>query len=98
MHASVNMGCQGESGPGKIHEVILVILHLRFIPCYLMTFPADYDKFTIPSRVRKYFTIRIYRRANITHKPTSSFGGYFSSVTESINKVQNLPQSLISLV
>ena len=24
MHASVNMGCQGKSGPGKIHEVILV--------------------------------------------------------------------------
>ena len=24
MRASVNMGCQGESGPGKIHEVILV--------------------------------------------------------------------------
>ena len=26
IHASVNMGCQGKSGPGKIHEVILVIL------------------------------------------------------------------------
>ena len=26
MHASANMGCQGKSGPGKIHEVILVIL------------------------------------------------------------------------
>ena len=25
MHASVNMGCQGKSGPGKIHEVILVL-------------------------------------------------------------------------
>ena len=24
MHASANMGCQGKSGPGKIHEVILV--------------------------------------------------------------------------
>ena len=24
MHASVNGGCQGKSGPGKIHEVILV--------------------------------------------------------------------------
>ena len=24
MHASVNVGCQGKSGPGKIHEVILV--------------------------------------------------------------------------
>ena len=24
MHAAVNMGCQGKSGPGKIHEVILV--------------------------------------------------------------------------
>ena len=24
MYASVNVGCQGESGPGKIHEVILV--------------------------------------------------------------------------
>ena len=24
MHASVNMGYQGKSGPGKIHEVILV--------------------------------------------------------------------------
>ena len=24
MHASVNMGCQGKSGPGKIHEMILV--------------------------------------------------------------------------
>ena len=29
MHASVNMGCQGKSGPGKIHEVILVHLKLR---------------------------------------------------------------------
>ena len=46
-----------------------------------MTFPVDYDKFTIPSKVRNYFTIRIYKKANITHKPTSSFGGYFSSVT-----------------
>ena len=25
MHASLNVGYQGESGPGKIHEVILVI-------------------------------------------------------------------------
>ena len=24
MHANVNVGCQGKSGPGKIHEVILV--------------------------------------------------------------------------
>ena len=24
MHASVNVGCQGKGGPGKIHEVILV--------------------------------------------------------------------------
>ena len=24
MHASVNVGCQGKSGPGKIHKVILV--------------------------------------------------------------------------
>ena len=24
MHASVNVGCQDKSGPGKIHEVILV--------------------------------------------------------------------------
>ena len=24
MHASVNVGCQGRSGPGKIDEVILV--------------------------------------------------------------------------
>ena len=46
-----------------------------------MTFAVDYDKFTILSKVRNYFTIRIYRRANITHKPSSSVGGYFSSVT-----------------
>ena len=26
MHASVNVGCQGKGGPGKIHEVILVLL------------------------------------------------------------------------
>ena len=26
MHASVNVGCQGKSGPNKIHEVILVII------------------------------------------------------------------------
>ena len=31
MHASVNMGCQGKSGPGKIHEVILVVLNFIFI-------------------------------------------------------------------
>ena len=31
MHASVNMGCQGKSGPGKIHEVILVNLNIIFI-------------------------------------------------------------------
>ena len=24
MYASVNVGCEGKSGPGKIHEVILV--------------------------------------------------------------------------
>ena len=46
-----------------------------------MTFPVDYDKFTILSKVRNHFTIRMFRRANITHKPTPSFGGYFSSVT-----------------
>ena len=46
-----------------------------------MTFPVDYDKFTILSKVRNHITIRIFRRANITHKPTFSFGGYFSSVT-----------------
>ena len=28
MHASVNVGCQRKSGPGKIHEVILVQLKL----------------------------------------------------------------------
>ena len=26
MHASVNVGCQGKSGPGKIHEEILVFI------------------------------------------------------------------------
>ena len=31
MHASVNMGCQGKSGPGKIYEVILVE-ELRTVP------------------------------------------------------------------
>ena len=30
MHASVNMGCQGKSGPGKIHEVILVTNGVEF--------------------------------------------------------------------
>ena len=33
MHASVNMGCQGKSGPGKIHEVILVFF-VSYL-CYL---------------------------------------------------------------
>ena len=28
MHASVNVGCQCKSGPGKIHEVILVLFVL----------------------------------------------------------------------
>ena len=46
-----------------------------------MTFPVNYDKFTILSKVQNYITIRIFRRANITHKPTFSFGGHFSSVT-----------------
>ena len=44
-----------------------------------MTFPVHYDKFTIPSAELLYD--KIYRRSNITHKPTSRFGGYFSSVT-----------------
>ena len=26
MHASLNVGYRGKSGPGKIHEVILVII------------------------------------------------------------------------
>ena len=30
-HASVNVGCQGKSGPGKIHEVILVIIIIIII-------------------------------------------------------------------
>ena len=36
MHASVNVGCQGKSGPGKIHEVILVALEAvnRDLPKY----------------------------------------------------------------
>ena len=46
-----------------------------------MTFSVDYNKFTILSKVRDRFTIRIFRRANIAHKPTFSIGGYFSSVT-----------------
>ena len=29
MHVSVNVGCQGKSGPGKIHEVILVFFFAR---------------------------------------------------------------------
>ena len=28
-----------------------------------MIFPVDYDKFTIPSEVQIYFTIRIFRRS-----------------------------------
>ena len=28
MHASVNMGCQGKSSPGKIHEVILIFSNI----------------------------------------------------------------------
>ena len=36
----------------NIYE-FLILLHLRFIHCYLMTlFPVDYDKFTILSKVR----------------------------------------------
>ena len=35
MHASVNMGCQGKSGPGKIHEVILVIFISNVSPCQI---------------------------------------------------------------
>ena len=39
MHASVNMGCQGKSGPGKIHEVILVlILKGHLIPLTMNSF------------------------------------------------------------
>ena len=30
MHASLNVGYQGKSGPGKIHEVILVLLIFLF--------------------------------------------------------------------
>ena len=37
MHASLNVGYQGKSGPGKIHEVILVYFHSlmksAFLPC-----------------------------------------------------------------
>ena len=28
MHSNVNVACQGKSGPGKIHEVILVDCHV----------------------------------------------------------------------
>ena len=31
MHASLNVGYQGKSGPGKIHEVILVV-SMSFVP------------------------------------------------------------------
>ena len=31
MHASLNVGYQGKSGPGKIHEVILVILNTELV-------------------------------------------------------------------
>jgi len=30
MHASLNVGYQGKSGPGKIHEVILVVYKISF--------------------------------------------------------------------
>ena len=31
MHASLNVGSQGKSGPGKIHEVILVLIIFIFL-------------------------------------------------------------------
>ena len=30
------VGCQDKSGPGKIHEVILVIIYPTFPPCYVL--------------------------------------------------------------
>ena len=35
MHASLNVGYQGKSGPGKIHEVILVGFYLWIRQDYL---------------------------------------------------------------
>ena len=35
MHASVNVGFQGKSGPGNIHKVILVS---DFVVCYQLSF------------------------------------------------------------
>ena len=61
-----------------------------------MTFPVDYDKFTILSKVRNHFTIWMFRRANITHKPTPSFGGYFSSVTPKILRVGSVSMDMSS--
>ena len=41
MHASVNMGCQGKSGPGKIHEVILVLVNeIKAFDSFECSFPS----------------------------------------------------------
>ena len=44
MHASLNVGYQGKSGPGKIHEVILVVSY-----CALMKHQAF---FTIQAKLK----------------------------------------------
>ena len=57
----------------NIYEFV-IILHLRCIHFYFMKFPLDYDKFTILSKGRNLVTIRTHSRANVTDKPTHSFG------------------------
>ena len=39
MHASVNVGCQGKSGSGKIHEVTLVFFFtfILFLFCVVLS-------------------------------------------------------------
>ena len=50
---------------GNVSYEFVIIRHLRFVACYLMTFPVDNVKFTILSKVRNHFTIRIFRRLQI---------------------------------
>ena len=54
MHASVNMGCQGKSGPGKIHEVILVVfaVWLEAFLGVILDCMIDFYRYTIQAKLK----------------------------------------------
>ena len=67
-HASVNMGCQGKSGPGKIHEVILVTLSLSYTEHFAYQLCSTFEWYTTDYRFLTRFTGYVFSISCAFHR------------------------------